>query len=203
MHLWKHEYGLVDIKAKQVILQWLKVARVLACFSTNTLHKSRRTQCKRNPHAYAIKYGGNSCGGCALFNRKPERWQCRRHTHGNRARQTVQELTNVNRPGRKAILPVKKDKATPTPLGKAAKAVALVRCCTGNQRIESTGGTAIATGPAKPFRNWPKFTVLEKYFCWKSIYCQVLVLSNFIIIIIIYNALKLDRSLYTTEQWAN
>ena len=51
------------------------------------------------------------------------------------------------------ILPVRKDKATPMPLGKAAAAVAVVRCLTGNQTTETTGGTAMATGPAKPLRN--------------------------------------------------
>ena len=48
-------------------------------------------------------------------------------------------------------------KETPTPmlLRIVVRAVAVVRSFRGNQMAESTGGTPIATGPAKPFSNCP------------------------------------------------
>jgi hypothetical protein len=42
---------------------------------------------------------------------------------------------------------------TPMLLSTVATAVAVVRSLTGNHTADKTGGTPIATGPARPFRN--------------------------------------------------
>lgn len=42
---------------------------------------------------------------------------------------------------------------TPMLLRMVAIAVAVVRSLTGNQSADKAGGTPIATGPARPFRN--------------------------------------------------
>ena len=42
-----------------------------------------------------------------------------------------------------------------------ATAVAVVRCCGGNHSADSAGGPPIAIGPARPFRNWPKWIRLK------------------------------------------
>lgn len=150
------------VKCKQECRWYLDKQWWSVVFKGKGLIERWHTKGKRDPNTYTIKYSGNCRGSCAFFDRKPHCWQNRGNAHGHRACKTIQKLTNVNCPGREAILPIKKEKATPMPFGKAAADVAVMRWWTGNQITDNTGGTAIATGPAKPFRNWSKFTVLKK-----------------------------------------